>query len=235
MNENKVINQFINAGNISLSNYLLDHYAEIGMTNDQLLIYIQIKKVMDQGENLPDLAIIAKNMHLTKNSVANLLQAMVAQGFAEIKNVLNNNGQRAEILNFDGLYNQLLEITPNKKQVSNINAVNTSRQEVFTSVESEFRRPLSNIELQTIGKWLDEEKYDPELILMALKEAVLNGVYNFRYIEQILVSWKQKNVQTELDVKQQRIKRQQKMQPGGNESVHLRNIPYIDVMNLAED
>lgn len=236
MDENKIINQFINAGNLSLSNYLLEHYSEIGMSNDQLLVYIQIKRLMEQGHNFPDLTLIAKNIHLTKNAVANVLQEMIDQGLAEIKNVLNDNGQRTESLNFDGIYNQLLQFVSTKKQGSSTKAENKSRQEVFTSIESEFRRPLSTFELQMISKWLDEEKYDPELILMALKEAVLNGVYNFRYIEQILVNWRQKNVQTELDVKQQRIKRQQKMQSNvENKNVHLRNIPYIDIMNLDED
>lgn len=237
MDKDTVITNFIKAGNLSLSNYLLDHYADIGMNNEQLLLYIHLKKALERGQQLPDLKIIATQMHMTKNVVANILQSMITQGLAEIKNVPSELGQRTEQLNFDGLYNQLLQLTPTATHVSiPQQAEQTTRQEVFAALESEFRRPLSTFELQTVSKWFDEERYDPTLILMALKEAVLNGVYNFRYIEQILLNWRQKNVQTELDVAQHRAERQKKMQPKvDGDNIRIRNIPYIDIMNLDED
>lgn len=237
MENNTAISAFVRSGNVVLNNYLLEHYQDIGMNNDQFLVYVQLRKFLEQGEKLPDLTMVAKNMRLTKNSVANTLQSMIKQGFAEMKSVSNEFGQSVDQLNFDGLYNQLLELTPiiDKSQTKSKKLETSSRQQVFAAIESEFQRPLSTFELQTVSKWFDEAKYDPEMIMLALKEAVLNNVYNFRYIEQILVNWRQNNIQTELDVSQNRIKRQQKMNIKTNKKeTKIRNIPYIDIMNLNE-
>lgn len=238
MDKNNLIATFIKAGETTISNYLLENYQAIGMTNEQLLVYLQLKKVLGYNSELPDLGLIAKNMHLTKNAVANCLQTMVKNGLAEIKTVPNGLGQRVEHLTFDGLYQKLLQLDVKPAITANKNdkqAEQVTRQEVFATIESEFRRPLSTFELQTISKWLDEEKYDPEMIMLALKEAVLNNVYNFRYIEQILVNWRKKNIQTEIDVAQHRAERQQKMNSKVNtDNIRIRNIPYIDIMDLDE-
>lgn len=225
---------FIKAGSVTLSSYLLEHYQDIGMNNDQLLVFIQLKKALERGQDLPDLTLIAKYLRMTKNTVANILQSMVNAGFAEIKMSSNEFGQKIEQLNFDGLYTKLLgEVKATPAIITPQQSKQATRQEVFATIESEFRRPLSTFELQTVSKWLDDENYIPETILMALKEAVLNNVYNFRYIEQILVSWRQKNIQTENDVAQNRNARQQKMSTEkAPENMRIRNIPYIDIMNL---
>ncbi|CAH0416303.1 DnaD domain protein [Periweissella fabaria] len=233
----EAMDAFIKAGSVTISNYLLEHYQDIGMNNEQLLVFIQLKKALERGQDLPDLTIIAKFLRMTKNAVANVLQSMVAGGFAEIKTSTNEFGQKIEQLNFDGLYTKLLgEVKSETPIVTAQQSSQATRQEVFATIESEFRRPLSTFELQTVSKWLDDENYIPETILMALKEAVLNNVYNFRYIEQILVSWRQKNIQTEMDVAQNRNARQQKMNTEkAPDNMRIRNIPYIDIMNLENN
>ncbi|MCM0598816.1 DnaD domain-containing protein [Periweissella fabalis] len=233
----ETVDAFIKAGSLSISNYLLEHYQDIGMNNEQLVVYIQLKKAVERGQDLPDLTIIAKFLHMTKNAVANVLQSMIAAKLAEIKTVTNEFGQKIDQLNFDGLYAKLLgEIDVENKIITPQQSKRATRQEVFATIESEFRRPLSTFELQTVSKWLDDENYDPETILMALREAVLNNVYNFRYIEQILVNWQQKNIKTELDVAQHRNARQQKMNNDKKpENMRIRNIPYIDITNLENN
>ena len=44
----------------------------------------------------------------------------------------------------------------------------------FTKALKKFGRPLSPIELEMIGQWLNTDHYSPELIRLALREAVLN-------------------------------------------------------------
>ena len=62
--------------------------------------------------------------------------------------------------------------------------------------EQEFGRPLSASEFQRIGQWLEEDHYQPEIIKLALREAVLNQAYSFNYVDRILLSWERKNLKT---------------------------------------
>ena len=58
--------------------------------------------------------------------------------------------------------------------------------------ENEFARSLSPIEYETITNWLNNG-ISEELINDALKEAVVNGVTNLRYIDKIIYEWTKKN------------------------------------------
>ena len=64
---------------------------------------------------------------------------------------------------------------------------------IYSTFEKELGRSLSPIEYELIAGWLDLN-YKEEIILAALKEAVFNGVNNFRYIDRILFEWNKKGV-----------------------------------------
>ena len=47
-----------------------------------------------------------------------------------------------------------------------------------------------------INTWLDRDGCSEELVKAALKEAVLSGKLNFRYIDRILFEWQRNNIHT---------------------------------------
>src|SRR5699024_3755453 len=67
---------------------------------------------------------------------------------------------------------------------------------VFILFEQEFGRPLSPFEIETINAWLDVDVIKPELIKAGLREAVLMGKLNFKYIDRILREWQRKGIRT---------------------------------------
>ena len=71
--------------------------------------------------------------------------------------------------------------------------------EIFTRIEREFGRTLSPSEVEFIKAWLNNFK--EELILEAVKEAILNGVSSIRYIDKILYEWDKKGIKTKEEVK----------------------------------
>ena len=56
------------------------------------------------------------------------------------------------------------------------------------------------MELEIINAWL-ENNTSEEMIIGALKEAIYNGVKNFRYIDKIIYEWGKKGFKTMDDVK----------------------------------
>src|SRR5699024_7062854 len=67
---------------------------------------------------------------------------------------------------------------------------------LFVLFEQEFGRPLSPFEIETINAWLDEDEIIPSLIKAALRESVLMGKLNFKYMDRILRDWKRKGIHT---------------------------------------
>lgn len=70
---------------------------------------------------------------------------------------------------------------------------------VYQAFEKEFGRPLSPLESNQIAEWCLNGNFDPELVLEALRRAVLRGALNFRYIDSILRDWARKNVHNLLE------------------------------------
>lgn len=62
---------------------------------------------------------------------------------------------------------------------------------IYDFIENNFARTLSAIEYEEISKWEDNE-----LTRYAIKQAVLNGKYNIKYISRILENYKIKNIKT---------------------------------------
>ena len=80
---------------------------------------------------------------------------------------------------------------------------------IYDKFEKEFGRTLSPMEYEIIGAWLDGN-YSEELIELALKEAIYNGVSNLRYIDKILSEWYKKGIKNSNDIAKQREKRNKK-------------------------
>lgn len=112
----------------------------------------------------------------------------------ELKKV---NNVRAEIINMEGFYNKLINLLmddePEKKD-----------SHIFEIFEKEFGRTLSPMEYEIINAWQDSNIAE-ETIVLALKEAVYNGVNNLRYIDKILSEWSKKGIKTSDDLDKSRI------------------------------
>ncbi|MGX7051394.1 DnaD domain-containing protein [Leuconostoc palmae] len=182
------LQQYLKAGNSSISNYLLVHYQEIGLDNDDLVLYLQVTRIQDQG-NQATPQLLSQVLHVTESVVISRLKSLIARNLM----VISTATKQLETYDFTPLIEKLLA----GKTVSNQPVMSdgkSTRREIFQTVESEFGRPLTPMEMQTIGQWFDQDHFEPDLILLAIQEAVANNARSLRYIEAILVNWQKNNV-----------------------------------------
>jgi DNA replication protein len=52
------------------------------------------------------------------------------------------------------------------------------------------------MEIEMISMWIDEDQHDVVLIEAALRESVVSGKLNFRYIDRILFEWKKNGIRS---------------------------------------
>lgn len=69
-----------------------------------------------------------------------------------------------------------------------------AQNQVFNRIEQFFGRPLSPVEIETVNEWI--EMHPQPLIVQALRESELQNKRNIRYIDRILLNWKNNSVQT---------------------------------------
>lgn len=106
------------------------------------------------------------------------------------------NNVRIEFINLDGLYDKLLGLVMVEDKQDDNN--------IYDIFEKEFGRTLSPMEYEIINAW-QENGLAKDTIILALKEAVYNGVNNLRYIDRILSEWSKKGIKTAKDLEKEKI------------------------------
>ena len=140
-----------------------------------LLYFINIKALLDLND-------IKKVLGFNEEEILNTYTSLITKGLIEVK-VFKDSGVVSEVISLDMFYDKLVMNTKNEE----------NNTDIYSKFESEFGRSLSPIEYETINRWL-ENGVSEEIITSALKEAVINGASNLRYIDKIIYEWTKKGV-----------------------------------------
>ncbi len=172
------LKEIIKEKDFVINSLILKNIKKFNITiNDFLLIlyFININTELN-------LELIKKYTSLSEKEILESFDNLISKGLIEV--IMNKvNDKLTEEISLDILYSKLLIDVPEVKKETDI----------YGAFESEFGRTLSPIEYETIGRWL-ENNVSEETIKSALKEAVLNGVSNLRYIDKIIYEWTKKKI-----------------------------------------
>lgn len=166
---------------------LLFNYRKLNITEKEMILLIYLIN----NNKLFNPSKIKDEMNVDLNEVLELIDGLNKKGLVKI-DVLKENNKLVEYINIDDLYQKLSFQIMNKKEIDSSN--------VYEVIEKEFGRTLSSLEYEKIADWKDK-KFSDEIILLALKEAIYNGVTNLRYIDTILFEWRKKGINSEKDIK----------------------------------
>lgn len=85
MTDASLLQHYLQAGETNISNLLLHHYKELGMTTSQFVLYLQFKSYQDRGIMNPDVRTIAKNLGTKERQVFEQLHQMMTNHLVEQK------------------------------------------------------------------------------------------------------------------------------------------------------
>ena len=149
----------ISSLDISLNEFLL------------VLYFINVSPLLDTED-------IKNKIGLSEEEIVNNFSNLLNKKYIEL-DVSTNGGVVTEKIKLDPLYDRL---------ALNSSDDNKNADDIYSLFETELGRTLSSFEFEMINNWLDRG-IDEETIKKALKEAILNGVRNFKYIDKILYDW----------------------------------------------
>lgn len=209
-------------GSVSIPNLLVQHYSKLGLAEIDMMLIIHLLAFKEKENNdFPTIEEIQARMTSSPERVIQSIQKLMSSGWIAIDEDIDpESGIQYEHYNISGVYEKLAEacaefyrerqqlLMGRRESESALAEVAVAHAEVqasggdaseanmFVKFETEFGRPLSPMECETISGWLDQDKYAEALILAALKEAVFAGKVHFRYIDRILLEWNRNLVRT---------------------------------------
>lgn len=193
-------------GSVNIPNALLDNYRQLQMDHGDLVLVIQIKRCLDAGITFPTVTSLAQVMGESEEHIYNRIHILIQKKILSIQQSKNKDERSQDRYSLDLLWEKLYYHLLEKDQKIQRTQETSDAGDLIQMFENEFGRPLSPIELESLGMWINQDDYSPQLIEMALKEAVLNQVYNFNYMDRILRNWEKKNIKTPQDVKREQEK-----------------------------
>lgn len=196
-------------GNTCVPNLLLRFYRQMGITDEEMMLIIQIIRLRtEERDYFPPPVVLARFLSADAVEVESLLAGLMEKEIITVTSFYDPF--RDDICtgyNLEPLFEKLSEVWARAKvkEIEKTRALLEKRPEaefpaggeaafLFRSFEQEFGRPLSPIEIEQIEKWAEESEH--ALILEALRRAVLMGKHNFKYIDSILLEWKKNNLRT---------------------------------------
>lgn len=187
---------YLEAGTVSVSNLLLHHYHEIGMTTSELLVVLELQSYIDRGIKNPSLSQIAHNLGAKLDQIYDLIQQLDSDQLVVQQLVKNAEGKEETNYSFAPLWQKMSRWSNEHYQKGQQDHQENRREQLFKEIQSNLGRTISPMEISQVNAWLDEDHYDPKVIEMALKETVMSGSRNFRYMDRVLANWADKHLTT---------------------------------------
>ena len=198
---NNIIN-LIKERPLYIPRILLSNYQALGITDEELII---IMVIMNEGDKVVyDPEMFARVINGNKRNIMKLIDSLCDKNILSL--IIEKKDKKAyEYISLDSLYDKLSNIALDKKADEEIdNSIFSVFDpcsltiQIFSVFENELGRTLSPMEYEKIKEWVSNNSI--EMITLALKEAVLNGVSNLNYIDSILNSWHKKGYKTKEDI-----------------------------------
>ena len=126
---------------------------------------------------------IKEKLGFDEERIVNTFSSLANKKYIEMV-VTNKNGEVNEQISLDPFYDRL---------ALNSSTDKTQESDIYSLFEKEFGRTLSSFEYELINKWIDSGVSE-ETIKNALKEAILNNVRSFKYIDKIIYDWSKNGV-----------------------------------------
>ena len=193
---------------------LINNYKNLKITDEELIVIIVImsygNKVIYNPEEF------SNENGGSKRNIMKIIDNLCDKNILSLV-IEKNNRKTYEYISLDCLYDKLFNIVIDNKEEKEID------NSIFSIFENELGRTLSPMEYEKIKEWITSGN-SSEIITCALREAVMNGISNFNYIDRILDNWKKKGYKTRDDV----IKDKEKYHSKKEENIDIFDTDWLN-------
>ena len=208
MLKEEFMDQINNENHYTVPNYLFKYVKELDL--DMMSLILLIYLINKPNKMIFDYKKIVKDLNFSEKELLDAISVLKDKNILLILMEKNDSGVLEEKIDISLFYEIIFsKFLNNKKKIE-------KQEDMYNIFEEEFGRTLSPMEYEIIESWREKNISD-DLIILALKEAVYNGVSNLRYIDKILYEWSKNGVKTKADIEKNEKKKQEDETPDNYE------------------
>ena len=217
------------SGNLVLPSTLLLHFNELFPSSDDFLVwqffYLQNTSALDELSPSQIAEIIGKELADVNQSISNLTE----NGLLQYRTI-ELNGEIELIFDASLAFERLDSLLDSQTPATTTPNPQNQLKDLVETFQQELGRLLTPFEIEDLSKTIKEDGIKADLIKEALREAVLNGKPNWKYIQAILRNWRHEGIQSVAQVEAKRAERE-----ANNPKQVQASADFLDAMNLWQD
>ena len=194
------------SGNLVLPSDLLLNYNQLFSSSDDFLIwqFFYLQNTTALGELSPSQ--IAEKIGKEVTEVNQAISRLTDKGLLQYRTI-ELNGE-IEVIFDATLALERLDQLFEKQAPNQVKPAQNGLKSLVETFQQELGRLLSPFEIEDLEKSLKEDGTSADLIKEALREAVLNGKPNWKYIQAILRNWRHEGIKSVAQVEAKRQERE---------------------------
>ena len=194
------------SGNLVLPSELLLNYNRLFSSSDDFLVwqFFYLQNTTALGELSPSQ--IAEKIGKQVTEVNQAISRLTDKGLLQYRTI-ELNGE-IEVIFDATLALERLDQLFEKQAPNQVQSAPNDLKSLVDTFQQELGRLLSPFEIEDLEKSLKEDGTSADLIKEALREAVLNGKPNWKYIQAILRNWRHEGIRSVAQVEAKRQDRE---------------------------
>ena len=194
------------SGNLVLPSDLLLNYNQLFSSSDDFLVwqFFYLQNTTALGELSPSQ--IAEKIGKNVTEVNQAISRLTDKGLLQYRTI-ELNGE-IEVIFDATLALERLDQLFEKQAPNQVQSAPNDLKSLVDTFQQELGRLLSPFEIEDLEKSLKEDGTSADLIKEALREAVLNGKPNWKYIQAILRNWRHEGIRSVAQVEAKRQERE---------------------------
>ena len=194
------------SGNLVLPSALLLHYNQLFSSSEDFLVwqFFYLQNTTALGELSPSQ--IAEKIGKNVTEVNQAISRLTEKGLLQYRTI-ELNGE-IEVIFDATLALERLDQLFEKQAPNQVQSAPNDLKSLVDTFQQELGRLLSPFEIEDLEKSLKEDGTSADLIKEALREAVLNGKPNWKYIQAILRNWRHEGIKSVAQVEAKRLERE---------------------------
>jgi len=179
------LKSFINKKIVDFSELILENYHHLDIDEIDAIILIKLHKLLENNNTFINPKKLSETLSITSGTTARRISHLIDKGFVQLELIKGQNGKEKEHYNLDLIFEKIIMNDYEERKGGNLHKSN--EKDLVELFESEFRKPLGVLDIQTITKWLNDDKYTFDQIKEALFVAVKARKLSIKYVDGILL------------------------------------------------
>ena len=195
------------SGNLVLPSALLLHFKELFPSSDDFLVwqffYLQNTTGLEEMSPSQIAERIGKEISDVNQAISNLTE----RGLLKYRTI-ELNGEIELLFDASLALERLDDLLGANSSSSDQLTPQNQLKDLVETFQQELGRLLTPFEIEDLTKTLKEDGTSADLIKEALREAVLNGKANWKYIQAILRNWRHEGIKSLAQIEAKRAERE---------------------------